>query len=446
MTSTTIRAAILVFCALLFPGHPIKAQGRGLSVTIEAVNRSYHNAPVSVKFPIQTEQDSSLANGFLMLLPPKGGAGLKAQAESDGKTITLRFILDDLPKGMKRTYRMSRIVFIKAPDRQVDVHEKMGDVEVLLDGRLFTRYATKLAPNKPIFYPLISPEGDSMTRRWPVEPEVLPGESRDHPPHRGLWFTHGSINGIDFWSEQGTVGRTINTGFDAIQSGWVYGSFRAKTEWRAPDQPQNSSYLTDQKSQKTKTNSISNGALIATDTREIRVYFLPNGERILDFNITLFPVGKALTFGDTKEGTFGMRLPDSLTVTPDKSGKITPTGHIESSTGALDAGVWGKTAEWVDCWGVLNDKLQGVALFDAPSNLRHPQTWHTRTYGLFAINPFGLHDFKGTKGREGEYTVPLGKSLSFSYRLLFHRNDPAALHIEESYAAFVDPPRIEVHR
>ena len=40
-----------------------------------------------------------------------------------------------------------------------------------------------------------------MTRSWPLETDV-PGETdRDHVHQRSLWFTHGDVNGIDFWSE-----------------------------------------------------------------------------------------------------------------------------------------------------------------------------------------------------------------------------------------------------
>ena len=34
-----------------------------------------------------------------------------------------------------------------------------------------------------------------------------PGEIKDHPHQRSLWFTHGSVNGIEFWTEQGEKSR-----------------------------------------------------------------------------------------------------------------------------------------------------------------------------------------------------------------------------------------------
>lgn len=446
MTKQTIAtscALLNAFTLLGFSAHFVlgarcgaKAQTRGLTVTIKAVNRSYRNTPVSVEIS-KNELGKTNLSGYLMLIPKSGGSVLRAQAEPEGEGVRLTFLLDDLPRGSQRVYKLSQVVFIKAPDKQVIVAQKGEDVEVSFDNKLFTRYSTTRAPNKPIFYPILSPEGDSLTRKWPIEPTALPGESSDHPHHRGLWFTHGSMNGIDFWSEGDGTGKTVNVGFEELKSGWVFGSFRAKTEWRLPNLKKADISRPNPKSRLSDT-------VIAADTRDVRVFLLPNGDRLMEIRVTITPVGGALTFGDTKEGTFGLRLPDALAVTTDKSAKIAPSGHIEASTGASDASVWGKPADWIDCWGTLNGKIQGVALFDSPANLRHPPTWHTRTYGLFAVNPFGLHDFKGTKTKEGEYVLPEGKSLTFSYRALFHKGDTGTARVEEQYASYIDPPKVEV--
>ena len=451
-TNFRLFAVFALYTGLIVANGVAKAQERGLTVTVEAKSRSYHNDFVFVKFPLTTLSGTSAArddarrnllNGYLMLIPVNGGVGLKAQAEADEKTATLAFVLDDLPKGSKRSYRINHIVFIKAPGQQVAVEKKGAGVEITMDRKLFTRYSPDLAPNKPIFYPVISPEGDALTRGLPTDKNGIPGASVDHPHHRGLWFTHGSLNGVDFWGEGKGSGKTVCLGVEATQSGWVYGSFRTKTEWRASGAGVENSDANKKRSGE-ETIEPGSGVVIARDVRNIRMALLPNGDRLMDFNIEIEPVGKALTFGDTKEGTFGLRVPDAISVAPDKSSKIKPAGHIESSTGASDGDVWGKPAEWLDFWGTLNGKNQGVAIFDSPSNLRHPQTWHARTYGLFAVNPFGLHDFKGVKGSEGELVVPPGKTLKLSYRLIFHRGDTAFAHIQESYASFADPPKVEV--
>lgn len=297
---------------------------------------------------------------------------------------------------------------------QVQVTQKAGEIEVTVDGKLFTRYTAKCAPNKPCFYPILNADGKPMTRQWPVEPDAAPGESHDHPHHRGLWFTHSSVNGVDFWSEGDKTGKTINTGFESIHSGKTSGGFTALTEWRTPD-----------------------AKLIATDKRVITIWRLPDGGRYLDFDITIKPVGGPLTFGDNKDGVFGLRLPDSLAVNPSVKPKVTGTGHILTATGQRDADAWGKAADWVDYWGPIDGQTWGVAIFDSPQNFRHPQTWHARDYGLFTVNPFGLHDFKlGEKGA-GDYTVPADGQLHVRYRVYLHRGDAEAAKVAAHYTEFM---------
>ena len=412
-------AAVAV--ALAMCGSPLPAQRGGLTIVVSAPKHAYHNAVVTVTLP---GHRGRVPAGYLMLTPTRGqgGTALRAQAEPINTGTLLTFVLDDLKQGENRTYRLGQVTFIQKPDRQVELAAKEGDLEVTVNDRLFTRYATHGGPNKPFFYPILTPDGAHMTRRWPVEPDADAKESHDHPHHRGLWFAHSSINGVDFWSEQDPkVGSTLNSGFENVRSGWVYGGFTAKTEWRTRD-----------------------GGLIATDKRDVRIYELANGDRMMDFSVTMTPVGGPLLFGDNKDGVFGLRVPDSLAIHPDRSSKIAGEGHIETSTGVNGTSAWGKPADWVDYWGPISGQVYGVAIFDAPSNIRHPETWHARDYALFTVNPFGLHDFgRGEKGA-GDYTVPADKTVNFTYRLLFHKGDTKTAEIAEQYAAFTDPPEIRV--
>jgi hypothetical protein len=91
--------------------------------------------------------------------------------------------------------------------------------------------------------------------------------------------------------------------------------------------------------------------------------------------------GSDLTMGDTKEGTFGIRLAQELN---------SLSGHTVNSVGAEgEKAIWGKRTDWVDYDGtVVGDDL-GVAVFDNPRSFRHPTYWHARGYGLLAANPFG---------------------------------------------------------
>ena len=69
-------------------------------------------------------------------------------------------------------------------------------VAVTIDGQPFAEYVVE-SGGKPIVWPIIGPTGKPMTRAYPMAEQ--PGERKDHQHHRSLWFTHGDVNGYDFW-------------------------------------------------------------------------------------------------------------------------------------------------------------------------------------------------------------------------------------------------------
>ena len=120
--------------------------------------------------------------------------------------------------------------------------------------------------------------------------------------------------------------------------------------------------------------------------------------RVIDFEITLKATHGPVTFGDTKEGMFGLRVASSMDVNKKQGGRIT------NAEGLTDDQAWGKASPWVDYTGPVQGKTVGIAILNHPRSFRYPTTWHVRTYGLFAANPFGWHDFG--LGKSGEYVLP----------------------------------------
>lgn len=287
-----------------------------------------------------------------------------------------------------------------------------GDLELRFAGELFARYDAHTGPNKPYFFPIVGPTGARMVRGYPLDPG--PAGTRDHPHHRGLWFTHGAVNGCDYWSEGANTGRTVNRGYSAVVSGPVWAGFRATTDW------------------------IDNhGRKVATDERTVRAWQTRDA-RVLDFEATVRAASGALVFGDTKEGSFGLRVPDALRLAGG-------AGHILSSTGARDGAAWGKRAEWVDYAGPLDGQEVGIAILDHPGNPRHPTYWHVRDYGLFAANPFGVHDFaRGQPAGAGDLEGPVGGSVTFRDRVVFHRGGPDQALLADRWATYADPPTVTV--
>ena len=292
-------------------------------------------------------------------------------------------------------------------------------LRVEISGKLFTEYYFTNVP-RPFCYPLIGPGELPMTRNWPMK--ETPGEEQDHPHHKSLWFAHGDVNGIDFWSEQKAFGKQVHEKFLELKSGKT-GVIKSANKWVSAD-----------------------GKIICRDERTL-TFFNSSNPRMLDFEITIKASEGDLIFGDTKEGTMAIRVAESMRV----FGKDKPSeGRIVMSTGVVDDGksaaaarsekhednTWGKRAEWCDYSGPVNGKIVGIAIFDSPKNPRHPTWWHVRDYGLFAANPFGVHHFEKKPDHEGDLKVPAGQSITFRYRIVLHESDEKTANIAKLYEKF----------
>ena len=280
---------------------------------------------------------------------------------------------------------------------------------VEINGELFLQYHYRNV-SRPFFYPVIGAGGIPVTRNWPMG--FKEGEAKDHPHHRSLWYAHGSINGHDFWSESDRAGKTRHVKFrqtkKILRDGLLSITFVHDNELVAKD-----------------------GTIVATDTRTMTYGESDGGARTLDFDITIHASHGRLVIGDTKEGSMAIRLAATMRV----EGQVAQ-GQIINSRGFTDDATWGKRAEWVDYYGPVEGQLVGVAIFDHPSNPRHPTWWHVRQYGLFAANPFGVHDFEGKEKGTGNFVIEEGKSATWKYRFYFHEGGHDAADIATQYEAF----------
>jgi hypothetical protein len=289
---------------------------------------------------------------------------------------------------------------------EVTVEKLAGGAVVKIDGVLFTEYLIE-SGGKPILWPIIGPTGKPITRSYPMQKLVdeSPKEKTDHVHHRSMWFTHGTVNGIDFWTEKKGNGTTKHRDFEKLEGGKT-GLIVTNNDWLAAD-----------------------GKRQCEDRRVLR--FGVDGEsRWIDFNITLKALDAPVTFGDTKEGTFGLRLAESLSLEAKMGGRIV------NSNGQLDNDTWGKAAEWVDCNGPLDGQTVGIAILNHPSSFRYPTYWHVRGYGLFAANPFGLKDFSRDPEKNGSHTIQPGEGITLRYRVILHRGDEKAGKVAEAFSAY----------
>jgi hypothetical protein len=170
------------------------------------------------------------------------------------------------------------------------------------------------------------------------------------------------------------------------------------------------------------------GKILLVEDRNMTFYSDPQ-LRTIDFDITL-TAAEDVTFGDTKEGAFAIRLADNFT--EKKGAKL-----VDADGRSTMQNIWGKRSNWVDYTAEVEGERLGVAIMDHPDNPRHPTYWHARDYGLFALNPFGRHAFDATQ-EESQWKLPKGQKLRFRWRVVIHPGDAASGHVAELFQQYAN--------
>ena len=287
-------------------------------------------------------------------------------------------------------------------------HQRDGatdSIAIFIDGKPFTVFQYGADFAKPFLAPVRSASGKVVTRGFPME--QLPGESRDHLHHTGLWFSYDDVNGVKLWENHPSytkphMGRIVVRGTE-FKDGDRRATLTATNEWLDAD-----------------------GKALLVELRKMTFYSDPK-LRTIDFVITL-NASQDLTFGDTKEGAFAIRLAEPFTER--KGGRM-----VDADGRATMAQVWGKRSNWVDYTAEIDGEHLSVAMFDHPGNPRHPTYWHARDYGLFALNPFGRNAFD-PNAEESHWKLPKGHSLTFRWSVVVHPGDAQTGRIEELYKQY----------
>lgn len=302
------------------------------------------------------------------------------------------------------------------PDRvEVVAQRDLQRVDVRIGGTPFTSYLYGTSLNgrttvrKPVLFPLRSARGTTVTRGYPLEPR--PGERADHPHHVGHWFNHGDVNGFDFWgfsdetpaALRAKTGTIVHTGVVRATSGAGQGALGVTADWMAAD-----------------------GARLLAETTEF-VFRGGAGWRAIDRTTRWQAVKGPVVFGDTKEGSFGIRVASALEH---------PAGQYLASDGAAGEGVWGSRGPWMALTGVVGSEPLTIAIFDHPKNPGAPTHWHARGYGLFAANPFGRQGFD-PKQEKSPTTLPAGGALSFRHRILIRTGKATRGELQQEYERFL---------
>ncbi len=311
--------------------------------------------------------------------------------------------------------------FAAEPELKAVIAADKSFVEFQAGKELVTRYHIGATVAKPYFYPVLAPGQVPVTRSWPLA-KGAPKQTTDHVHQKSIWFCHGDVipegvtvvpssdkhvKGVDTWSEGKGHGVIVCIDVSSIESDPA--AIVTKNEWRD-----------------------SAGTKILDETRTIRLRSAAGGRLLvidIDLNASVCPIA----FGDTKEGSMGVRVSDEIRL--DAKGERSRLTNSNDKSGEKEC--WGMLADWCDYSGEIDGKLAGIAVFDDPAN-KYRACWHSRGYGLMAANPFGrkVSGFPAMKGRDDLVKLAKGEHLKLRYGVFLHAGDAAEGKVAAAFGEF----------
>jgi len=319
----------------------------------------------------------------------------------------------------------------------VKADETAHRVDVTINGTPFTSYLWDTNQRKPVLYPLIAPDGTTVTRGYPFA--MRPGERVDHPHHAGLWFNYGNANGFDFWNNSDAIpeaqrpkyGTITHDRIVSVKSGKDEGELTVESTWTTG----------------------AGDKILAQTTRYVFRRTTVGGApaRGIDLTVMLKALSPVV-FHDDKEGLMGLRVAHFLESPTEKGGvfmdshgnptqvaAVDPagaTGVYRTSEGKTGDAAWGTRGAWCLLSGKTADgKAETIAILDNKANPGYPAYWHARGYGLFGVNPLGAHIFD-PKAPAMNYSIGEGSSATFKYRVLIVSGTASDAEMNKEASAF----------
>jgi hypothetical protein len=289
---------------------------------------------------------------------------------------------------------------------------KEQKVVVTASGKPFTTFIYPDTLEKHTLYPIYAPDGQVITRGFPVSPRA--GDPTDHPHHLGLWLNYEKVNGLDFWNNSYNIKADKKHLYGWIQVDSIIqlksgktGEFKVISTWH--DQKKN---------------------ILLRELTHF-VFSAEKDKRIIDRITTLTAVEDTVFFTDVKDGLLGLRVTPELqiptkqdTSLKDKGSNVTrvdaiikSTGNYITSEGKQGDSAWGTRGKWCLLYGTLKSSVISIAIIDHPQNPGYPTYWHARGYGLFAANPLGQKVFSNGKDSLN-LTLLKNESVTFRYRVV----------------------------
>lgn len=243
--------------------------------------------------------------------------------------------------------------------------------------------------DKPYFHPLRTPKGHNLTLERP----------KDHPWHRGLWFSWKDINGVNYWEEDPDKG--VAEGRSVIKSVNIekHKNFSAKITLHISYEEKGIPQIEEKR-------VVEIGS--PQDRGEYTIQFHQSFEILEDIRLYL---EKPAKHGGVEWGGYAglsFRASDSLV----EHRFTTSSGWVNSDniTG------YGEKEHWMDLTARVmgSEEYVGLTIFDSPDNPRFPSpyyVWFAKGEHAF-FTPSILFD--------GPMDFKKGESLLLNYLVLIH--------------------------
>ncbi|HQH52527.1 MAG TPA: PmoA family protein [Candidatus Hydrogenedentes bacterium] len=266
---------------------------------------------------------------------------------------------------------------------------KGQQVDVSIDGVLFTSYKFSHDQKYPYFWPVIGPaSGKSVTTET----------SEPYPHHHSLFLGCDRVNGGNYWQDVNERGQILSQGPEIVEAAGQRVVIKDECLWQQPGQDP-----------------------VIRDTRTITLSAPDKATRIIDFEITLNPLVH-ITIEKTNHSLFSARMVPELSVA---SG-----GTLVNAEGkTAEQGTFGVESPWCDYYGARDGVTEGLAIFQHPLNRWYPSKWFTRDYGFFSPTPMFWP--------QGDFTaLPVREPLTLAYRVVVHAGDVKAAGIADLSGAY----------
>lgn len=325
------------------------------------------------------------------------------------------FVVDNLPKGTTRTYRIAPLGEANRPANRVAAEKKDGRIDFSAGQKpVFSYQAEESELPRPDIKPLYKRGGYIHPVRTPGGKIVTDDYPPNHIHHHGIWspWTKTEFEGRhpDFWNMGDGTGKVEFVALDSVWSGAVCGGFTSRHLFVDLTAPKPVGAL----------NERWRGQVYAAGDAKFNLFDLASTQTCA----TPSPL-KLLEYRYGGLGFRGRREWNGAT----KTLFLTSEGETDRVKGNTTR------ARWCYVGGEVDGGQAGVAIFCHPGNFRFPQPMR-----LHPDEPF----FNFAPSQAGDFLIKPGAPYVAKYRFAVFEGAPDKAELERLWHDYAEPPKVKV--